>query len=200
MRKLAAVNLSALYLLCLLMGPNAAGEIVEGDKSYPEVTSPLDFRMTSIEGEEMDLSRFKGKVLLLVNVASQCGLTPQYQGLQEIYEKYKEQGFVVLGFPANNFRGQEPGSDAEIKQFCTTNYGVTFPMFSKISVKGENQHPLYAFLTGADSNPSFSGEIRWNFTKFLVDRKGEVVARFEPRVTPNSAQVISAVEKELESR
>jgi glutathione peroxidase len=163
------------------------------------VSSPLDFRMRSIDGEEVDLSQFKGSVILIVNVASQCGLTPQYDALQKIYETYHDRGFVVLGFPANNFGAQEPGTDSEIKQFCKLNYGVTFPMFSKISVKGGDQHPLYAHLTGSDTNPSFAGEIRWNFTKFLLDRQGKIVARFEPKVKPDSPELVAALEKSLDT-
>jgi len=159
--------------------------------------SPLDFRMETIDGLEMDLLQHKGKVILMVNVASKCGLTPQYEALQRLYEKYKEQGFVVFGFPANNFRGQEPGTNSEIRQFCTLNYGVNFPLFSKISVKGEDKHPLYAFLTGKDTNPDFGGEIQWNFTKFLIGREGQVIARFEPKTTPDSAEVIVAIENAL---
>jgi glutathione peroxidase len=153
--------------------------------------------MKSIDGEAVELKDFKGKVVLMVNVASKCGLTPQYEALQALYAEYEDRGFVVLGFPANNFGSQEPGSNPEIKEFCTLNYGVTFPMFAKISVKGEDQHPLYAFLTGSGSNPRFGGEIRWNFTKFLLDREGNVVARFEPRTKPDSPEVVSAIESAL---
>ena len=139
----------------------------------------------------------KGKVVMIVNVASFCGYTPQYEGLEKIYEKYKDQGFVILGFPANNFGAQEPGTNEEIKTFCSRKYNVSFPMYSKISVKGEDKHPLYQFLTDKQANPSTGGEIQWNFTKFLVDRDGKVIARFEPNVTPESAGVTSAIEKAL---
>jgi glutathione peroxidase len=159
--------------------------------------SPLGFRMKTIDGLEMDLSIHKGKVILMVNVASKCGLTPQYEALQRIYEKYKGQGFVIFGFPANNFRNQEPGTNEEIRQFCTLNYGVNFPLFAKISVSGEDQHPLYEFLTGKTTNPEFGGEIKWNFTKFLIGRDGQVIARFEPRTTPDSPEVTSAIETAL---
>jgi glutathione peroxidase len=150
--------------------------------------------MKNIDGKEVDLAQYKGKVILVVNVASQCGLTPQYDGLQSLYEKYKDQGFVVLGFPANEFGRQEPGTDAQIKEFCTSKYDVTFPMFSKIVVKGEGIHPLYRYLTSKDSNPQFAGDIAWNFSKFLVDKNGKVVARFEPRETPESDKVSQAIE------
>jgi len=159
--------------------------------------SVLDFKVKDIDGHEVDLARYQGKVLLIVNVASQCGLTPQYKDLEAIYEKYKDQGFEILGFPANEFGKQEPGTDAEIKQFCTSKYNVSFPMFSKIVVKGKGIHPLYEFLTSQETNPKFAGEIPWNFTKFLVNRKGEVVARFAPKEKPNTEAVIAAIEKAI---
>jgi len=143
-----------------------------------------DFTMKSIDGTPVPLSSFKGKVVLVVNVASKCGYTPQYTGLEALYEKYKDKGLVIVGFPANNFLAQEPGTDAEIKTFCSTKYNVSFPMFSKISVKGDDKAELYKFLTDATANPSTGGEIKWNFTKFMVDRNGKVVQRFEPAVTP----------------
>ncbi len=161
------------------------------------VESPLDFRMKTLDGMEADLSQYKGKVMLFVNVASKCGLTPQYTALQVVYEKYQDQGFVILGFPANNFGSQEPGTNTEIQQFCTVNYGVSFPMFAKISVKGSDKHPLYAFFTESKTNPDFSGEIQWNFTKFLIGRDGSVVNRFEPKIVPDSPEVIAAIEKAL---
>lgn len=164
----------------------------------PTVESPLDFTMNSIDGEPVDLADYKGKVVLMVNVASKCGLTPQYEALQALYEKYGERGLVILGFPANNFGAQEPGTNSEIKMFCTSNYGVIFPMFAKISVKGEDMHPLYEFLTSESTNPQFSGEIRWNFTKFLLDKHGKVIARFEPRTKPESEEVILSIEKALD--
>jgi glutathione peroxidase len=157
----------------------------------------LDFHLKSIEGKDVDLSQYKGKVLLLVNTASKCGLTPQYEGLEAAQAKYKDKGFSVLAFPANEFGKQEPGTDSEIKEFCTKNYGVTFPVFSKIVVKGEGIHPLYQYLTSKDTNGSFAGPIPWNFTKFLVNRKGEVVARFEPKVEPDSEEVTKAIEAAL---
>jgi glutathione peroxidase len=153
-----------------------------------------NFTLPSIEGKPMPLADFKGKVILMVNVASQCGYTPQYSALEAIYEKYKDQGFVILGFPANNFGHQEPGSNEEIKTFCSRKYSVTFPLYSKISVKGSDQAPLYQYLT-KEADPSHTGDIKWNFTKFLVDRNGNVVQRFEPAVTPDSPEVTSAIEK-----
>ena len=155
-----------------------------------------EFTLNSIDGKPAPLSAYQGKVVLIVNVASRCGFTPQYAGLEALYEKYKDRGFVILGFPANNFGGQEPGTNEEIKTFCSTKYNVTFPMYSKISVKGADQAPLYRFLTDKQ-NPATGGEIQWNFTKFLVDKSGKVVARFEPKVTPESAEVAEAIEKAL---
>jgi len=157
----------------------------------------LDHTMKDIDGKDVELSQFKGKVILMVNVASKCGLTPQYEQLVALQDKYADQGFTVLGFPANNFMQQEPGTNTEIKEFCSTRYGVQFPIFSKISVKGDDQAPLYAELTSSDSNGEFGGEIPWNFTKFLVNKEGEVVSRFEPRTKPDDAEVTSAIEKEL---
>ncbi|HUS07640.1 MAG TPA: glutathione peroxidase [Bryobacteraceae bacterium] len=154
-------------------------------------SSIYDFTLNAIDGKPAPLSAFQGKVALLVNVASRCGYTPQYTGLQALYEKYKAQGFVVVGFPANNFGAQEPGTNEEIKTFCSSKYSVTFPMYSKISVKGSDKAPLYDYLTAS------GGEIKWNFTKFLIGKNGKVIARFEPGVTPDSAELTTAVEKAL---
>jgi glutathione peroxidase len=162
--------------------------------------SVLDFTMRDIDGKDTKLKQYKGKVLLVVNVASKCGYTPQYEALQAVYAKYKDQGFATLGFPANNFGSQEPGTETEIKEFCTSKYHVTFPMFAKISVKGDDQDALYSFLTNKETNPDFAGDIKWNFTKFLVDRSGKVVARFEPKVTPDSPEVTTAIEKYLAAK
>jgi glutathione peroxidase len=176
------------------------GKIKEGESEGANnmaEKSVLDFTMKNIEGKETKLSDYRGKVLLLVNVASQCGYTPQYEGLQAIYAKYRDQGLVVIGFPANNFGGQEPGTNEEIKQFCTLKYKVSFPMFAKISVKGADIHPLYKFLTNKETNPEFSGDITWNFNKFLVDHNGKVIARFETREKPEGEKVTQAIEKAL---
>ena len=162
-----------------------------------EPKSIYDFTMRSIDGQPTSLKTYHGKVVLLVNVASKCGFTPQYAGLEALYEKYKDRGLVIVGIPANNFMSQEPGTDEEIKKFCTNKYNVTFPMMSKVSVKGDDQTPLYVFLTGKDSDPQFSGDIKWTFTKFLFDRNGNPVARFEPNVTPDSPQVTTAIESAL---
>ena len=174
-----------------------AGLGLAQDRTGEKATSVLDFKVKDIDGKEVDLAKYKGDVLLVVNVASQCGYTPQYAGLEALYEKYKERGFAVLGFPANEFGRQEPGTDPQIKTFCKTKYNVTFPMFSKIVVKGSSIHPLYRFLTGKETNPDFAGAIPWNFTKFLVDRKGKVVARFAPADEPESAKVTKAIESAL---
>jgi glutathione peroxidase len=162
--------------------------------------SVLDFSMKSIDGQDTPLRQFQGKVLLLVNTASKCGFTPQFKALEEVYKRYKDRGLLILGFPANNFLGQEPGTDQQIKEFCLINYGVSFPMFSKISVSGKDIHPLYKFLVDKETDPQFAGKIPWNFTKFLADRKGEVVARFEPRRVPDDPLVIAAIEKALQEK
>lgn len=180
--------------------------------------SVKDIVAEDIKGNSVNFNSFEGKVLLIVNVASQCGLTPQYEGLEKIYKKYKEQGLEILGFPANEFLAQEPGSNEEIADFCTSNYGVDFHMFSKIIVKGSGQHPLYERLTRAipkaEEKPDgklkellrqkglLSGDehdISWNFEKFLINRKGEVVGRFSPEVAPEDEMLVSAIEKELKN-
>jgi glutathione peroxidase len=171
-------------LLALLAGGDARSEAVSGQV--------LDFRMRSLQGPERDLADYRGEVVLIVNVASRCGLTPQYRGLQQLFDRYRERGFVVLGFPANDFRGQEPGTDAEIREFCKANYGVSFPMFSKIHVIGDEIHPLYARLS-AQPEP-IGGPVQWNFQKYLVDRSGKVVARFSPKTEPLDAALVAQLE------
>ena len=151
--------------------------------------SIYDFKMSDIDNNPVTFEKFRNKVLLIVNVASKCGFTPQYKGLQELYQEFKEDGFSILGFPANNFLSQEPGTNGEIKQFCSIKYNISFPVFSKISVKGKDISPLYTFLTEKDTNPGFSGTIKWNFTKFLVDRTGNIVDRFPPMTRPDSKKV-----------
>ena len=164
--------------------------------AYAAPKSIYDFTLPLLNGKDAPLADYKGKVVLVVNVASRCGFTPQYTALESIYEKYKDQGFVIIGFPANNFGGQEPGTNEEIAKFCTGKYNVTFPVYGKISVKGDDQHPLYAYLT-KDANPTVAGDIKWNFTKFLVDRQGNVVQRFESPVTPDSPEITGAIEAQL---
>jgi glutathione peroxidase len=185
--------LVALAVLGLAV-PLAAAADKKGDK----VPAVLAFKMKGIDGKEVDLSQYRGKVVLIVNVASKCGYTPQYKGLEALYEKYKDQGLVVLGVPANDFLKQEPGTDAEIAKFCTDKYSVTFPMLAKVpTIVGANKVPLYKQLTSTETNPKFGGEIKWNFTKFVIGRNGEIVNRFEPGVKPESDEVVKAIEAEL---
>ena len=170
--------------------------------------------VNTITGQKTDLNQYAGKVLLVVNTASKCGLTPQYEGLEKLYQQKKQQGFEILGFPANNFNGQEPGSDDEINSFCSLNYDVSFPLFSKISVNGNDQHPLYARLIEAQPQTTGDGpmrdklksfgiehsnapEVLWNFEKFLINKKGEVVARFAPDITADDARIVAAIDAEL---
>jgi glutathione peroxidase len=167
------------------------------EKGAAKVPAALNFEMTSLDGKPVKLTKYKGKVVLMVNVASQCGLTPQYEALEELHEKYSDKGLAVLGFPANEFGAQEPGSDEEIAEFCTSKFDVKFDMFSKVVVKGDEQCPLYKFLTSKETDPKFAGDIKWNFEKFLLNRDGEVVARFAPKVEPDSDEVIKAIEAEL---
>jgi glutathione peroxidase len=182
----------ALAFAVALTAP-AGGE----EKGEKKVASVLNFKMKSLAGKEVDLSKYQGKVVLIVNVASQCGNTPQYKGLQALHEKYGKDGLAILGFPANEFGRQEPGTDDEIADFCKSNYGVTFDMFSKVVVKGEGQCPLYQFLTSKDTNPKFGGDVQWNFQKYLISRKGDIVKRFEHSVKPESKEVVTAIEAEL---
>lgn len=164
-----------------------SGNVAEEPKLYT-------FTVKTIDGEDRSLSVYKGKVLLIVNVASKCGYTRQYEGLEKLYDRYKDRGFMVLGFPANNFLWQEPGTDAEIKAFCSATYGVSFDMFSKISVKGSDQHPLYTYLT--EDSPA-KGSVKWNFQKYLVDRQGNVIAKFAPGVEPLDDEIVQKVEAAL---
>ena len=179
-------KLYLILMMCVACGSLAA-----------EAKSIYDFTMKSIDGDPVSLKSYHGKVVLLVNVASKCGFTPQYAALEALYDKYKDRGLVIVGIPANNFMSQEPGTDAEIKTFCTNKYNVTFPMMSKVSVKGDDETPLYLFLTDKSANPQIGGDIKWNFTKFLFDRDGKPVARFEPATKPDSPEVTSAIESTL---
>ena len=156
-----------------------------------------DIPIHTLQGEPSSLAPYKGKALLLVNVASRCGLTPQYTGLQKLQDTYGDKGFTVLGFPCNQFLEQEPGTAEEIQEFCTVNYGVQFPLFEKIEVNGEGQHPLYAQLNAVADSEGYTGDIRWNFEKFLVSPSGEVVGRFNPTVTPEDPALVSAIEEQL---
>jgi glutathione peroxidase len=188
--RIAPLILLAIAVLCV-------PRVVPAEEPAKKPTSVLDFPVKNIDGKDVDLSKFRGEVLLIVNTASQCGYTPQYEGLEAMFEKYKGQGFEVLAFPANEFGHQEPGADAEIKSFCTSKFHVTFPLFAKIVVKGKGIHPLYQFLTSPETDPKFAGPIPWNFAKFLVNRKGEVIARFQPDDEPDSEKVTRAIEAAL---
>jgi glutathione peroxidase len=177
-------------ILCLLI---CAATVIGGEKSV------FDYTLNSIDGQPAPLSAYKGKVVMLVNVASRCGFTPQYTALEVIYEKYRDRGFVIIGIPANNFGAQEPGTNQEIKTFCQSKYNVKFPMMSKVSVKGDDKTPLYQYLADKSANPKTGGDIQWNFTKFLIGPDGQIITRFEPAVTPDSPEVTTAIEKALAS-
>ncbi len=165
--------------------------------SKTDSRSIYEIELPRLDGKPESLADYAGKVVLAVNVASKCGNTPQYAGLQSLYEKYSEQGFTVLGFPCNQFFGQEPGSAEQIQEFCTLNYGVTFPLFSKLDVKGDHQHPLYSILTETPDDAGKAGNVTWNFEKFLVGRDGRVARRFRPKVQPNDPKVVEAIEAAL---
>jgi glutathione peroxidase len=187
---IAAAGIGA--LVYFFAGSSTDTIVASGLKS-----SLYKYKMKDIDGNDVKMGKYKDKVLLIVNTASKCGYTPQYEGLEAIYNKYKDRGFYVLGFPANNFGEQEPGTETEIKEFCTTKYKVTFPMFAKISVKGADQDPFYTYLTSKEKNPEFAGDITWNFNKFLIDRDGKIVARFTSKDKPESEPVTQAIEKYL---
>ena len=161
------------------------------------MTSIYDISVQPIQGESILLNKYRGKTLLIVNTASRCGFTGQYEGLQTLYEKYQNQGFVVLAFPSNNFMGQEPGSNESIATFCETRFQITFPLFAKIDVKGKNKHPLYTWLTSKENHPTYGGGVSWNFNKFLISPEGELINRFGSRIAPNQKQLIAAIEKAL---
>lgn len=163
-----------------------------------QAESIYDIKLKDIDGKDTTLAAYKGKAVLIVNVASKCGYTPQYKGLEAVYEKYKGQGFVVLGFPCNQFGSQEPGTNEEIKQFCSSKYNVTFPMYDKIDVNGANRHPLYVALAGKDS--PYPGDIKWNFNKFLIGKDGKIVKRFDSKVTPESEEMAQAIEAALAAK
>jgi glutathione peroxidase len=183
----------AFLIMAGLAAVGAGGEQASGGDGG----GVLSFTMRKNDGTPVKLDQYRGQVLLLVNTASKCGFTPQYEGLEKLYERYKDRGLRILAFPANNFGAQEPGSDTEIKEFCTTRYHVSFDLFSKISVKGEDKAPLYRYLTEQEKDPALNGDIKWNFNKFLVNRRGEVVARFDSPDEPLSPKVTEAVEKLL---
>lgn len=189
MSRLFSAALAMNAVLCL-----SSASFAQGVKT---VSSPLEFSLKTIDGKDAPLSQYKGKVVLLVNVASKCGKTPQYKDLQKLYEEFGNNGLVVVGVPANEFGKQEPGTNEQIKEFCETKYKVTFPMMSKIVVKGQGIDPLYNYLTSKETNPKFAGPITWNFEKFLIGRDGTVIARFAPGVNPQSADVRDAIQKAL---
>jgi glutathione peroxidase len=201
MRTLVIVLLVALAAVTSVAAISASTRRSEKSKA-PRAGSPAarsihEFRVRDIHGREVSLADYKGRTVLIVNTASRCGFTSQYEGLQQLHERYAAKGLVVLGFPSNDFMGQEPGTESEIATFCSTKYGVDFPMFSKVSVKGEQQVPLYAFLTRTAPQP---GDVPWNFTKYLVNGEGRVIARFNPDVKPLSSELTTAVEAQLASR
>ncbi|HMB01052.1 MAG TPA: glutathione peroxidase [Spirochaetota bacterium] len=190
---------AALLILIIISCGWAANEKKEEKmaQNTENINSIYDFTMDDIDGNPVPLRNYKGKVIMLVNVASKCGFTPQYEALQRIYARYQDRGLVILGFPANDFLWQEPGSNDEIKKFCTLQYNVTFPMFAKISVRGSKTASLYKFLTDKKLHPENGGKIKWNFTKFFIDRKGKVAARFSPKTVPDSKEVITVIERLL---
>ena len=184
MKSVLSVFASLALVAMFALSAVAAEEVLKGE-------------VKSLEGKEVDLSKYKGKVVMVVNVASKCGKTPQYEPLQALYEQYGDEGFVVLGFPCNQFGGQEPGTATTIRTFCTEKYGVTFPMFEKIAVNGDDTAPLYSKLKSFDKDP---GDVKWNFEKFLIGRDGDVVARFRTRVEPDDTQVVKTIEAELKKK
>ena len=194
----SSMTLATIGLATLLIGAGSIG-MMRSFAQPPKTDKPADpyvlgYKMKDIDGKEQDLAQYKGKVVLLVNVASKCGLTPQYEGLEKLYEQKKDKGFVILGFPANNFGNQEPGSNEKIKEFCTSTYSVTFPLFEKISVKGEDRHALYAKLS------DLKGEPKWNFTKYLVDRSGNVVEKFDSTVKPDDKDLLKKIDEALAAK
>jgi glutathione peroxidase len=184
-------------LVCFLAGllVLAPAFVRAEEKEGGKVPAALNFKMKGLDGKEVDLSKYQGKVVVIVNVASKCGLTPQYEGLQKLYDSFSKDGLVIVGVPANEFGKQEPGADPQIAEFCKSKYGVTFPMLSKVVVKGAGICPLYQHLTSKETNPKFAGEIKWNFTKFLIGKNGEIVKRFEPQEKPE--KMVPAIEEEL---
>ena len=189
------IGCTAGVLLTLMFGACKPGYSAETPTRGADMAPVHSFTLNDIDGNPLALNAFTGKVMLLVNTASMCGNTPQYEGLQTLYEQYREQGLEILAFPANNFGKQEPGTNTEIKSFCYTKYALAFPLFSKISVKGQDMHPLYHYLT---TQSPFPGEIEWNFQKFLVNRQGEVIARYRPGLKPLSSQIVQDIERALD--
>ena len=193
------------FCACLaFVGVMTMGRMVTADNAAagakPQAATPLNQEMHTLDGKTINLAeKYQGKVVLLVNVASKCGLTPQYEQLEALHEKYADEGLAIVGVPCNQFKNQEPGTAEQIAEFCKTKYGVEFDLLAKVDVNGPEAAPLYKHLTSKETNPQFAGEITWNFEKFLFDRQGQLVARFAPRVRPDSKEVVSAIEAELAS-
>lgn len=196
LKQISGLVLSVVFLAGC-PSPNASVEQAANEKEPAQVSKPLSFTMKSLDGKDVDLSIYEGQVTMIVNVASKCGLTPQYEQLQALYDKHSEDGLAILGFPCNQFLYQEPGDAAEIQEFCQVNYGVTFDMFAKVEVNGDGACDLYKTLTATDTEPVGPGRIGWNFAKFVIGRNGEVVARFSPRTKPNDPEVLKVIEAEL---
>jgi glutathione peroxidase len=188
MRSVALAGITAVVLMITVVS------VAQDKPQEKPVPDTLNFRMKSLTGQDVNLADYSGKVILMVNTASKCGYTPQYEGLQALYTKYKDKGLVLLGFPSNDFGGQEPGTDSQIAEFCKANYGVTFPMFSKVAVKGDQKVALYKYLT---EHAPTTGEIKWNFEKFLIGKEGKIVNRFLSKIEPTSDEITKAVEAEL---
>jgi glutathione peroxidase len=195
--KASFVFRAGLLFTCLLCSSLIAEEAKETVKKSKEARSVLSFKLKSLDGKDVELSKYQGKVLLIVNVASECGLTPQYDQLQALHEQYADKGLAVLGFPCNQFGAQEPGSAAEIQQFCQKNYGVKFDMFEKIDVNGEEAAKLYKYLTAQETKPKGAGKVGWNFEKFVIDSDGKVQARFDSNTSPDAPEVVEVLEKLL---
>lgn len=194
MKKYWAKSLAGLFSAAVLFGVLAMGSFGVAGDDDKKAPAALAFEMETLDGKKVSLDKYSGKVILVVNVASECGLTGQYEGLQELYDKYKDKGLVILGFPCNQFGSQEPGSAEEIKSFCTKNYGVTFDMFAKIDVNGDKAAPFYKHLTSLETKPKGAGKIGWNFEKFLIGKDGTVAARFAPTVEPKADDVVKQIE------
>lgn len=194
MKKYWAKSLAGLFSAAVLFGVLAMGSFSVAGDDDKKAPAALAFEMETLDGKKVSLDKYSGKVILVVNVASECGLTGQYEGLQELYDKYKDKGLVVLGFPCNQFGSQEPGTAEEIKSFCTKNYGVTFDMFAKIDVNGDKAAPFYKHLTALETKPKGAGKIGWNFEKFLIGKDGTVAARFAPTVEPKADDVVNQIE------
>lgn len=191
MKNLMIIALLVCFAACKKEAPKEAGELSSNTNTEQMQQSIYDFKVTDLYGKEFDFSSLKGKKVMIVNTASECGLTPQYENLQSLYEQNKDNNFVIVGFPANNFGGQEPGSDEEIAQFCKMNYGVSFPMMSKISVKGDDMHPIYSYLTQKSKNGLEDSEVAWNFQKYLIDENGKLVRVVQPKTLPTDDTIVA---------